>query len=226
MQTKMNKKLAVILSAIGTLSLAMQAGAYSENFSATAFEGSQLNLSGDPVGNVSERWGSDTAYYNINNEDGWTFTTGTYLAVNTAVPGGQAVLLNENAAGGSASTTIGGLVANAWYTLSFNYSGDNRPTTYDPSASYGFIVDANNVTATVTGLNWATVDPAGHVETLGVRANASGDVVLDISQTASVIGASPIITDVTLNVPDGGLTAGLLGGALIGIGALRRKLAI
>jgi hypothetical protein len=28
------------------------------------------------------------------------------------------------------------------------------------------------------------------------------------------------------SVPDGGLTAGLLGGALVGIGALRRKLAI
>jgi len=218
---KMKKNIAVILSALGTLSLAMQAGAgtvYSETFNASGFLGSNLNLGGTDLN--SERWGDVTAYYNINNAGGWTFGAGDYLAVNTST-GNQAVLLNEN--GGIANTVVG-LTPNASYTLSFNYSGDNRP-----GEIYGLGVDVNggNV-VNLSGLSWTTQDPAGHTETVLVQADGAGDVALEFYQTTpGGSQASPIIDDVTLStVPDGGLTAGLLGGALMGIGALRRKLAI
>ena len=179
---------------VGALSLSMQARAtvvYSEDFNASGFLGADLNLTGQDIN--SERWGAQTAYYNIKNADGWTFNSpGTYLAVNTAT-GNQGVLLNEN--GGIANTVVG-LTANAFYTLSFNYSGDNRP-----GEVYGFGVDVNGANVvSLSSLSWNTVNSAGHQDTIQVQANALGDVALEFYQTTpGGSQASPIIDDVTLS---------------------------
>ena len=201
----MNKNIAVLGIIIGALSLTTQAKAtvvYSEDFNNPGFRGSQLDLSQDPLGNVTERWGTDSAYYNINNFDGWTFgSLGTYLAVQPST-GNQGVLLNEN---GGTATTVVGLTANAFYTLSFNYSGDNRPTTLFGSGSvYGLSVDVNSDNVVSLTGSWATTDPLGHVETVTVQANATGQVALDFFQTTpNGSQSSPIIDDVTLStVPE------------------------
>jgi hypothetical protein len=194
----MKRNIAAIGIIIGALSLTMQAGAtivYSENFNAAGFLGSNLNLVGRDIN--SERWGPQTAYYTINNYDGWTFSTsGASMAVNTSTAD-QAVLLNEN--GGVANTVVG-LTANAFYTLSFNYSGDNRP-----GQIYGLAVDANGGTVvSLSGLSWNTFTPAGHLETVQVQANGLGQVALKFYQTTpSGSEASPIIDNVTLStVPE------------------------
>ena len=219
----MKKNIAVIGFIMGTLALTMQAGAtivYSEDFNDAGFKGTQLNLSGDPVGNITERWGSDSAYYNINNYDTWTFSGGTYLAAQPTT-GNQGVLLNEN--GGIANTVVG-LTPNAFYTLSFNYSGDNRP-----GGIYGVSVDVNggNVVS-LGGLSWNTYNLAGHLETVQVQANALGAVALKFYQTTpGGSSASPIIDDVTLSsVPEP--TTMIAGALLLPFGAstiriLRRK---
>jgi hypothetical protein len=195
----MKKNIAAIGIIIGALSLTMQAGAsivYSENFNDADFKGSLLDLSRDPVGNVSERWGQDSAYYNINNANGWAFSGGAYLAQRPS-NGDQAVLLNEN---GGIANTVAGLSPNAFYTLSFNYSGDNRP-----GMTYGLSVDANAGTVvSLSGLSWTSVTPAGHLETVQVQADALGNVALKFYQTTpGGSQASPIIDDVTLStVPE------------------------
>jgi hypothetical protein len=195
----MKKNIAAIGVIIGALSLTMQAKAtfaYNENFDNPGFTGTQLDLSGDPVGNITERWGTDSAYHNINNFDGWTFSGGTYLAVQSSTPN-QGVLLNEN--GGIANTVVG-LTPNAFYMLSFNYSGDNRS-----GEIYGLSVDVNggNVVS-LSNLSWTTVNPAGHLETVQVQANGSGYVDLHFYQTTpGGSSASPIIDNVTLStVPE------------------------
>jgi hypothetical protein len=213
------RKVAVMLGAMTMLAAAMQTRAntivYSEDFNAPGFLGSDLNLYGNDIN--SERWGSDTAYYSINNADYWTFSGGTYLAVNTTTHD-QGVLLNEN--GGIANTLVG-LTPNAFYTLSFNYSGDNRP-----GQNYGFVVDVNSDPVVIlSGLSWITLNPAGNQETVEVQANAAGAVALEFYQTTpNGSQASPIIDNVTLSTPDGGMTAGLLGGAMLGLQVIRRKL--
>ena len=194
----MKKNIAAIGFIIGALSLTFQAGAsivYSENFNDNAFRGSQLDLSGDPYGNLTERWGSDSAFYTINNANGWTFgPQDTYLAVQPST-GNQGVYLNETQ---GAANKIVNLIPNAYYMLSFNYSGDNRP-----GSDYGVGLDVNggNVVS-LSGLSWTTVNAAGHTETVEVQADGSGNLALhfyQISQTQS----SPIIDDVTLStVPE------------------------
>ena len=197
----MKKNIAAIGIIIGAVSLTMQAKAtlvYSENFNDPGFRGSQLDLSGDPLGNVNERWGTDSAYYTINNFGGWTFgSTGTYLAVQPST-GDQGVLLNEN--GGVANTLVG-LTPNAFYMLSFNYSGDNRPTTiFGPGSVYGLSVDVNGGNVVSLSGSWATTDPAGHLANVEVQANAAGNLALEFYQTTpSGSQSSPIIDDVTLS---------------------------
>ena len=92
---------------------------------------------------------------------------------------------------------------------------------------YGLSVAVNNFNVVaLNNLSWSTVNPAGNVETVGVQADANGDVALHFFQTTpNGSQASPIIDDVTLStVPDGATTAGLLGISLIGLAIFRRQL--
>src|SRR5690348_13426474 len=106
--------------AVMTLVVALPARAativYSEHFDNAGFLGSVLDLSQDPFGNISERWGADTSYNNINNFNGWTFSGTSYLARRPS-DGNQAVLLNEPT---GVATTVVGLAPNAFYSLTFN----------------------------------------------------------------------------------------------------------
>ena len=195
----MKKNIAAIGGIIGALSLTMQAGAgivYSEDFNDAAFKGTVLNLSADPVGNVTERWGNNSAYYTINNAHGWNFgPADTYLAVQ-AVGANQGVLLNEPA---GIATKLENLTANAYYTLSFNYSGDNRP-----GSVYGLAVDVNGANKVSLSGSWNTTSFAGHLWSVVVQADGSGALDMKFYQTSpGGSQASPIIDDVTLStVPE------------------------
>jgi len=205
------------------VAVALPAGAatvYGENFDNVGFRGSVRPLTGDPVGNVCERWGTDTAYFNINNFDGWTFTGASELAVQPST-GNQAVLLNEEPGGAVATTTVGNLTPNAFYTLSFNISGDNRPD--PPWGSYVFLLDVNGQNLVNEAGSWSVANPAGHPQSVEVQANASGQLNLEFYQN-SPGSASPILDDVVVSTPDGGLTVAMLGMGISGLAFIRRKI--
>ena len=109
-----------------------------------------------------------------------------------------------------------GLTPNAFYTLTFNISGDNRP-----NSLYTFLLDVNGANLlSVTG-SWSSTTAAGHSQTVGVQADGSGSLSLKFYQ-ASLSSSSPILDDVVVSIPDGGLTLMLLGMALGGLGYARR----
>ena len=199
----------------GTMLLAgaVSAGAntivYTEDFNAGGFLGSSL---GD-VGNFSERW-INTDYYTVNNNDGWVFSGSSYLAKDVA-SGNQAVLLNEPS---GVATHLSGLNPNSPYVLTFNLSGDNRP-----GLDYRFLLDINNVNVLDITSQWTTTTPAGHAETVQFTTDGTGQALLKFYQD-SATQSSPIVDDIVVTtVPDGGTTVMLLGSALIGLWALRRK---
>jgi hypothetical protein len=180
---------ALLAGAAVSLGGAQASIVYSEDFNNIGFQGSQLDLSGDPVGNKSDKY-NPANYYNINSFNGWTFTTGTYLTVGAAGTDG-AVLLNED--GGTALNVIG-LAANQSYTLKFDYYGDNRPL-----QPWVLKLDVNG--STVDTINGADLQPGtnpGTTESLPITSTGAGTVTLFFWQ-ASQTQASPIIDNVIIS---------------------------
>lgn len=209
---------ASVAALISVSSSANAAPIYTQDFNASGFAGSSLNL--PPVEQNSDRY-SPADYRNINNFDGWTFSGGAYLATNGGTAGGSytdgAVLLNENNAPTTASFTYVGLAAGL-YTVSFNVYGDNRPApTFNP-----------NWTITVNGHTTAGFDhTAGTFNGQLVQFNflATGNDTFTFSQTSQQ-EASPIFDDFAISaaVPEASTWAMmLLGFAGVGFMAYRRR---
>ena len=169
-----------------------QASPYSENFE-SGFQGTQLDLSLDPVGNVSDRYAA-TNYYTINNANGWTFSGSAYFALGS-VPGGGtngAVLLNETTGAG---TTMVGLSPSTQYLLSFTYWGDNRP-----GQAWVLNVNVNGSTIdTINGVDGAPgSNPSGTTVTIPITSDILGNITLLFWQ-GSQTQASPIFDDVQIS---------------------------
>jgi hypothetical protein len=204
-------------------SAAQAAVVYVEDFN-SGFQGSQIDLSNDPVGNTSDRY-DPTRYYSILDHDGWSFS-GTTPALAVGGAGNGAVLLNEPTGAGM---TVIGLSPSSAYSLSFTYWGDNRPgETYTLNVSVNgtlvsSIVDTDKAagtnpgtTVTVTGLN---TDNSGNLTLLFTQGNNSeASPIFDDVTISNNIGAGPGQTPLPAALP-------LFGSGLAALGALgwRRK---
>src|SRR5476651_1210754 len=95
------KLLSTVCLSLGLMSAATAAPVFTENFDNAAFIGSAVLVFGSTSDSASsDRVGwANTSYYGINNFNGWTFGSDTYLAEKTdalgAKSGDGALLLNE-----------------------------------------------------------------------------------------------------------------------------------
>lgn len=185
---------------------------FSDNFNAPGFAGAALG----PV-DSSDRFGP-TTYSFINNFNGWTFSTSsTFLA--TSAGGDGALLLNENAPGGSASRTLTGLTIGKIYVVSLLLSGDNRPgETYTLEA----LIDGGSVFSTPGTVLASSANPGTPV--MFSFAAAGNSAVLTLAQTATAEG-SPIIDNLSVtDVPEPATWGMLIAGfAMVGAAARRRR---
>ena len=192
----MNRHLFSTVAAMGLLAAALPVGAaqaavvYSEDFNdILGFQGSQIDLSGDPGGNTSDRF-STTDYYHILTNHGWTFGGTTPLYALSGSNG--AVELNEPS---GVAMTLVGLSTAFTYSLTFTYWGDNRP-----GEAYTLNVSANgNSVTSIPGIDGTPgSNPLGITVTFsGLTTDPSGNLSLVFSQ-GNNSEASPIFDDVII----------------------------
>lgn len=208
-------RLISIIAGLAFVTTAASAGAvtvFSDDFNAAGYVGA-------PLGGVdtSDRFGP-TTYGLINNFNGWSFaSSSTFIATNGF--GDGAVLLNENAPGGSASRTLTGLIIGRLYTVSVLLSGDNRlGLAYTLEAA----IDGLNLSST-PGTVLASGTNPGTPVTFNFTATGTS-ALLAFSQTAAGEG-SPVIDNVSVTTIPEPATWGLLVGgfAMVGTAARRRR---
>ena len=130
-----------------------------------------------------------TNYYTINDFKGWHFAGNTYYTLDGTSTDG-AVILNEGPPGGTASTTVTGLISGQTYTLSFDVWGDN-----EPGLAWVLNVSVDGtLLLTANGVDQQPGTNPGTTETISFVATGTS-AFLEFSQ-ASVTLASPIIDNV------------------------------
>jgi MYXO-CTERM domain-containing protein len=170
---------------------------------------------------------------------GWTFSSpGVYgYAYNT--PNGSnlglgngpydniAILLNENASyiASDISTAVSGLTAGQQYDLSFQYWGDNVPTS-DGGQTYSFNVNVNGGTTLFANVVNSGLG-SGNFNTANISFVATGSTAdLTFTQLTPLYGggqASPIIDNISINpTPEPGFY-GILALGLAGLAAAFRR---
>ena len=172
---------------------------YSEDFNSALFQGSLYNQAlGD---NFNDKYTTVDLYTINDGIDGWHFTVApgglvgpTFVNVTTSGPVGGAVVLNENAGGGSASKTVTGLNANTTYQLSFLVYGDNRP-----GQTWGLNVKANSSILNLSGVDQLAGTNPGTIETLLFTTDGTGSATLVFLETTASGEASPIIDNVEIS---------------------------
>lgn len=161
--------------------------------------------------------------WNLGDTIGQAFTTGSAVTIGTATfrhdYGGYTptagATLTINSANGSGQ--IGGVLAtwtaftsdNTWVTFSGNY-------TLDPNTTYWIVLhDTGSQVARISANSTYTANFGASLPTTYDNYESSTNTYYSLSE-------SPLSFEVT-TVPDGGTTLALLGGALMGLGILRRR---
>jgi hypothetical protein len=195
------KKMLGILVCVAALAIAGSASAGP----VTAFSPSVLN----PV--VNEQWGNDGEFFTPNT---WITVTALGYASPGSIAGNQVGLYDLSTATLLASATI---LTTSTLLNNFHYESI-VPVTLDPTHHYAVVgLYLNNGAVGYTAD--AGVGAASDITFDGYKYDLNGS--LDIP----TIGYAPPIfgPNFQYSVPDGGATLMLLGGALVGIGTLRRK---
>jgi hypothetical protein len=202
---------------------------YFEDFNNPGFRGTEFT-GGLPADNNNDKYANpDITFYQAANFDGWSFSNGnsgaagpTFMNVYNVTGIDGAVDLNENAPGGTATTTVTtGLTPNTQYQLSFLYYGDNRP-----GQIWGLHVDVNGSILDLSGTDQTAGTNPGSIATLLFLSDSVGQAVLSFTQTSlSPSEASPIFDNVTISETPIPATLPLFASGLGAMGLLgwRRK---
>jgi hypothetical protein len=185
---------------------------FSDDFNAPGFVGASLNAN-----DSSDRFGI-TDYFLVNDFNGWSFSSGAFLARPAGGADG-ALLLDEST--GSASRLITGLTIGQQYSLSFLLSGDNRPgQDYVLGGSIAGLSFTVNGTVGASGSNTGTL--------VGQLFTATNTQHMLSLEEQSLTQGSPIIDNLTITfpgyVPEPTNWAMMLAGfGLVGFAARRRR---
>lgn len=168
---------------------------FSENFTSAAFQGS-LRVPPGAYGGASDLIGwAATGYYNIKNNNGWTFYNGAELA-RQKNGGGAGLLLNEDGGYRSivASIKLTGLTIGALYDISFLQWGDN-----EPGGSYnGFVSINNSNLLKYSGKDFNAGTQLGVTRHAQFYANETSEII-SFGQENSIGLASPIISNIVIS---------------------------